>query len=183
MDFYQRSDGLYLGKFITDKDTTARLNKWIHEQYFEKNLPIGKDSPGVDKFKDAFGETLLHEDWKIERIINTTVNKLRNYGAISYMQQVGVTQFVQRSIPDRLRCEYCAAMDGKVLDVQIEYEKISTLTASDPMATPSISPFLTSSGMTAEEISGMSGNALQEQGIGAPGNHPNCRCTVVIVKE
>ncbi len=180
MDFYRKNDDLYLGKFITDADTRNRLNKWIQEQYFEKNMPIGKNSAGISKFKNEFGDTLIAEDWKIRRILDTTVNKLRNYGAVSYMQQVGIEKFVVRSIPDKLRCDYCKAMDGKVLFVNIEYEKVSTLTAADPMDTPTISPFLTSTGLSADDVKGMSGEALQGQGIGAGGYHPHCRCTVVI---
>ncbi len=183
MNFYDRNDNLYLGKFITDPDTRTRINKFIQEKYFENSIPIGKDSPGINKFKDEFEGVLQGEDWKIRRVLDTTVNKLRNYGAVSYMQQVGVKNFVIRGISDKLQCAFCASMQGKLFSVEREYAKIETLVASDPSETPGISPFLTSSGMTPEEIKGMSGAALQDQGIGAPGYHPHCRDTIVIELE
>lgn len=178
-EFFAASDELYLGKFITDADTRKRITGWIKTQYLDNALPIGQGSPGIDKFKEEFAGVLGGEDYKIRRVIDTTVNRIHNTAAISYIQQAGVQNFIITTVNDKLRCPYCAALQGRKFRTEIEYEKITKLVKSQPEAVVQLSPFVVSSGLTPDNIEKMSERQIQDYGIGAPPYHPHCRCTVV----
>ena len=54
--YFKKSDDLYLGKFITDRDTRSRIFEYIKEQYINENTPIGNNTEAFDEFRDRFKE-------------------------------------------------------------------------------------------------------------------------------
>lgn len=180
IEFYKKSDGLYLGKFITDPDTRKRINSYIVDQYLGEGMPIGNTN-GLDKFIADFTDTLDMERWKIRRIVDTTVNKMRNTASIMYMDQAGVDKFKIVGINDKMRCQYCADMQNadRSFSIGSAVTQIDRLTANDPEMTPYISPFITNAG-TPEEVSKMSSEDIQSYGAAMPGYHPHCRCRAVV---
>src|SRR5690606_6364044 len=81
IEYFRRSDSMYLGKFITDPDLKKKITSYIKENYLEGTIPIGRNAEGIAKFKKEFGDLLQGQDWKIRMIIDTTVNKMRNTAA------------------------------------------------------------------------------------------------------
>lgn len=184
MEFYKNSDQLYLGKFITDPDTNKRLTKFIKEKYLDDDTEIGNNEAAINEFADIVGRDVAGqcelEDWKIRRIIDTSVNRMRNTAAISYMNQAEVERFVVVGLSDRLQCDYCKTMNGKVMSVTVEMQKIERVISAAPEDTPDISPFITATGMKPSDLKEMSGEAIQDMGVGAPSYHGHCRCVVVV---
>ncbi len=180
IEYYKKSDNLYLGKFITDEDTIKRVNQWISQKYQEGDIPIGRNSQGIDMFKKQFGDTLIMEDFKIRRIVDTTMNRIRNNAAVSYMHQAGVTSFEIVGISDNLQCDFCANLQGKKFKIDNELSKIDSIIESAPENVTLVSPFVTSLGMSPAEVKKTSTNDLQNMGIGAPPFHPHCRDTIVL---
>lgn len=184
ISYYKNSDSLYLGKFITDPDTKARVTEYIKQKYLEEALPINdKKNLAVD-FKAEFGETLLKERYKIDRIISTTVNKMRNTAAVNYMDQAGVEKFVIVGIKDRLQCAYCAELNGKEFEVSAALSQTSSLSASSPEEVAEKSPFATSVFKGQEglnELKGLTPSQIQAKGVALPGYHCNCRCAISAV--
>ena len=180
IEFYKRSDNFYLSKFITDTDTTAKINKFIGEEYLEGGTPIGRNSEGIPKFKRKFEGVLGGEDWKISRVIDTTVNKLRNYAGVQYMKQVEVEQFEIVGVSDDRQCPYCAELQGFRFSVSKASERIDNAMSSDHAMIGIASPFITAL-YKPSEIKGVGASTLQEQGIDSPPFHPHCRDVIVAV--
>lgn len=178
--YYQNSDELYLGKFITDSDTRKKLTAFIKEEYISGNTPIGNNSKALNKFRANFKGVLEGEDWKITRVISTTVNKMRNYAAVNYMNQAEVQKFRIVGITDRLQCPYCAQLQGKEFEVSKEIERMEKIVQSEPELISQDSPFVTSLFKKAEEISNFTDEQLQDLGVAIPA-HPSCRDQYVAV--
>lgn len=175
IDYYKDSDKLYLGRFITDEDTKARVTNFIKEKYLDESLPNNNPDVAAD-FKTEFGDTLVAEDWKIDRIVNTTLNGMRNTAAVNYMNEAGVETFTVIDVNDDLECDYCAEMGGRTFSVSKAIQQVDSLISSDPDEVDDRSPFLTS--YSVDDVSNMSDADLQDAGFDLPSYHPNCRCTI-----
>lgn len=181
IEYFKKSDNLYLGKFITDEDLKKKVNKFIKENYLEGDTPIGSNKAAISKFKEEFGDVLKLQEWKISRIINTTVNKMRNTAAVSYMQEAEVESFQIVGVNDRLQCGYCAALQGVTFSVKRALNKIDNMVNSDPSFVSVDSPFVTSVFKKPEDLEGLTGDQLQDKGIDTPPFHSNCRDTIVAI--
>lgn len=180
LEYYKKSDNLYLGKFITDDDTIKRVNQWINDKYIAGDMPIGRNSPGIDAFKTEFGDKIMAEDWKIRRIIDTTMNRVKNNAAVNYMNQAGVEKFEILGVSDQLQCDFCASLQGKKFKVTSELSKLDLITSSAPENVTVLSPFITALDMSPAEVKKKSAADLQDLGIGCPPFHGHCRDTIVI---
>ena len=179
MEFYAQADNFYLGKFITDPDTKKKVADFIADEYLKGGGAIGRDSASLQKFKEAFTDVLAGEDWKIRRIVDTSVNRMRSSGSVQYMRQAGVETFKIVGVMDRLTCPYCESMHGRHFSVTKFAEKVDTLSFS-PDSLPDQFPFIT--GMyAAEDLDSVSIEELESKGIGLPPFHPHCRDSIVAV--
>lgn len=181
VEFFKKSDDLYLGKFITDKDTRRAITEYIKEQYLNGDLPIGNDREALEKFKKHFSGVLQGEDWKIRRVLDTTINKLRSTAVVKYMEEAQVQYYEIRGVVDRLQCEYCASMQGKRFSVAKAIKHVEGFVNSDPEYLSDYSPFVTGLFKDAEVVKTMSGEELQDKGLGITPFHCNCRDTLVAV--
>lgn len=183
IEYFKNLDELYLGKFIQDTDTRKAITDFIKKEYIGNNLPLGsnRDPETLKAFREKFGDVLKGEDWKINRIIQTTVAKIRNYSAVSYMNQALIEEFEIVGILDRLQCEYCRGLQGVTFNVKTALGKIEKVVSSEPDFVKSDAPFINSVFKNPEEIKGKSGSELQAQGIDVPPYHPNCRDRIVAV--
>lgn len=184
IEYYKKSDEFYLGKFITDEDTRKRMSKFIKDEYIENNLPIGnaRDKKSIALFREKFGDVLKGEDWKLVRIINTTVNRLRNHANVHYMSQAEITEFEIVGVNDRLQCPYCKAMQGKRFKVEKAVQRIENVTKSEPEFVAADTPFLVSVVDKPEDVDNIPTEELQDYySIDAPPYHPHCRDRIVAV--
>lgn len=183
LNYFKNSDQLYLGQFITDVDTRKRITQFIKDTYLKSGQAITHNPDAIAQFQSALGEMVISESWKIDRIVSTTVNKMRNYASVNYMQQVGVKEFEIRGVRDSKQCAYCAGMQGKRFSVTTVSEKIQTIVNREPEFVGSDSPFITSVFKDAGSIADMSSDDLLLRGVFAPPFHPYCRDVVVPIVE
>ena len=136
----------------------------------------------INTFRAEFTDLLAGEDWKIVRIVNTTVNKMRNTAALNYMSQAEVIKFSIVGISDRHRCAYCAALNGKTFDVAYAVERITEVENVAPEMVKAASPFITSKqvNLSPEDLKRMTEAEIQAKAGGAyPPFHGSCRCQAV----
>lgn len=184
IEFFKKHDDLYLGKFITDSDVRNDITKFVRKKFLEEGLPLGGNEQVLSQFKEEFGDQLGGKDWKIRQVTETTTNKMRNYGAINYMDQAQVEKFEIRGVNDRLQCFYCAALQGKTFAVRRKVEQIENEVNGDPSDVPNKTPFVTSikpdeGQSVADKINSVGTEGLQKKGISSPPFHPYCRDVVV----
>ena len=174
--YMEKSDEMYLGKFITDSDTKKAIYEYIKEEYIGGYLPIGASDDAIEAFANKFSDELNLEAWKIRRVIDTTVNKLRNYGHVEYMSQAEVEHFEVIEMMDNLTCQWCDSMNGKVFSVETACTKIANEVSNGAGDVATTSPFLTK--LSIEEVRKSSPETLQSMGYDTPPYHCHCRGTM-----
>lgn len=174
--YMEASDELYLGKFITDKDTKRAVQEYLKQEYLEGTLPIGNSPKALEQFQKTFASMLDLEAWKIRRVIDTTMNKVRNYANVMYLEQGAVSEYEIIEVNDNLTCQWCAEMDGKTFSVQATKEKIMREVGAGAGNVSYLSPFLTTQKI--EDIKGKTADELQALGFNSPPYHPHCRGSV-----
>lgn len=179
INYYKKSDSLYLGRFITDEDTKKKITKFIKDEYVANNLEIGKSPKALAKFRKQFGEVLQGEDWKIQRVINTTVNSMRNQGAARYISQAGLTRYKVVGVTDRLQCDYCKSMQGKTFEIGTALDRADRLTASSPEEVKDMNMFVNTIFKSPADMAELTGKQLQLAGVGLPAFHANCRDVII----
>lgn len=177
IEYMARNDNYYLGKFVTDADTHARFVKMLKKWYAEEGYSVRDHSPDVGKFAEYLGDFLKGEEWKIERIVSTTMAKARAYAAIGAIADAEVEEFIILGIPDSNQCRYCGHMNGRVFSVSMAMGRIQAEASGPPGGLSVTSPFANSVFKTPDAMAGLNNSQLQASGIMVP-FHPHCRCTV-----
>jgi hypothetical protein len=179
--YFKTSDELYLGKFITDADTRQRLTAFIKDTYLRYGEAITNNPQAIARFRASLKTALMAEDWKINRVIATTVNKMRNYAAVNYMAQAEIKEFEIRGVNDRKQCDYCKNMQGRRFSVVDVAAKVDDIVSSDPEFVADDSPFLTSVFKKASDMKGLTDVEIYGKGISLPPFHCHCRDIVIAV--
>lgn len=179
MEYYKDSDTFYLGKMITDEDKIKKITAYIKEAHLNGDLALN-DPSTLKAFRKQFATLLQGFDWKILQIISTTVSRMRGTAAIAYMGEAEVEQYEWTTVRDRLRCAYCAALQGRRFSVDSALKYIDTVAKSDPRQVSLVTPFVTSL-VKPDDIKGLTSDQLQSKGIHQNPAHPHCRCTLVAV--
>lgn len=181
IEYFRQSDMFYLGRFITDDDTIRRVTEFIRNEYLENGSPIGKSPEQISKFREAFEGVLEGEDWKIRRIIDTTVSRMRVTANLHYMKQAGVNEFEVLEVMDELTCPYCRAMNGKIFGVDEVYSKVENMNFESGASVKREFPFITSVFNNADRLDGLTSQQLFNMNITVPPYHPHCRGTLSAV--
>lgn len=180
MEYFRRSDQLYLGRFITDADTKKKILAFIKDEYINNNTPIGNNKDAIAKFKAKFNTVLNAEDHKVRRVIDTTVNYMRNAASVNYMQQVGVEQFQIIEVNDQKTCDWCRNMNNRTFSVSKASKKLEEFANTAPEDVKSRSKFIVSA-YSPDELADLDDTQLQSNGFSTPPYHPHCRGTVVAI--
>lgn len=170
-------DELYLGRFITDRDTRKRITRFIRN----KHIAGAFQNDDLKLFREEFQEFMELEDWKISRILATTTSKLRSAASLNYLKQAEIDTFEIRGINDRLQCPWCKEMQGKQFSVTRASLKLDKVINSDPQLVSEDSPFLLKVIPDPVSIRELTGDQLQDQNIDLPPFHPNCRDRIIAV--
>lgn len=176
IEYMEQSDEMYLGKFITDPDTKKAVYKYLQDEYVGGYMPIGADEKAINEFVQEFSDTLNLEAWKIRRIIDTSVNKVRNYANVNYLSQAQVTTYEVIEVDDQNTCEYCLSMNGKQFSVSTAKSKVDKEVNAGPGAVATVSPFLTT--LPIDDVKQMSAEELSAAGFSVPPYHPYCKGSV-----
>lgn len=183
IEYYAKSDSFYLGKFVTDDDLKKKITKYIKDEFLADRVSIDLSPDDLALMNKNLGKLFTGQEWKLERIIATTLNKMRNTAAVNYMKQANVTQFEVVGVSDRLQCAYCANMQGKTFSVEKMIKNVEEYTSSDPNYIGIDSPFVTSVFKSADDMKELTGEELQGLGVHSPPFHSNCRDQVIAIIE
>lgn len=179
IDFFENNDNIYLGKFITDADTQERVKEFIDDWYLKNSAPIGNNPELIALFETEFADVLNLDSYKIRRVLDTTVNKVRNYGNVAYLNQAQVENYEIVEVMDQKTCKWCATMNGKEFSVEKNVELIKNVTSLEPQKGVTLTPFATS--VAIDEFEKLTSAQLQAKGISLPAFHPHCRGRIVAV--
>ncbi len=177
IDYAAQSDSMYLGKFITDENTKKKIYNYLEERYIDGELAIGNDQKAIAEFKSKFSNIFEFESYKIRRIIDTSVNNLRNDANVQYINQAELTQYEVVEIGDDRTCIYCNHMNGMVMDVSNAVNKINSKLNMSPENVSNVSPFATT--VKPDDFTKMSADDLQQAGFSTPAYHASCRGRIV----
>lgn len=177
IEYMKSSDIMYLGKFITDKDTKKRIYKYIEKYYIENGAPTGNSKTEIDEFIKEFKKDLKLEAWKIRRILDTTVNKIKNFANTYYLQQIEVQEYEVIEMIDNLTCGYCTHMNHQVFKVSTAVNRIKKEVDSGPENLSKVAPFVTS--IPLAQFSELNNSELSSKGHLLPSFHPHCRGRII----
>lgn len=180
IDFLKLMDSFYLGKFVTEDSFKTRLYEYIRLNYIESDTPIGQNEEALEAIRNAFPELMDLEAYKITRIINTSVNRMRSFGNISYLSQAKVEKYRIVEVLDRITCPHCRVMNGKEFSVSNSLKRIESLINSSPEEVKNQFPFATT--IPINEFENLTTEEIEALNISLPAFHPNCRgrCVAVI---
>lgn len=177
IDYLERGDGLFLGKFITDPQTEEKFRNWVNEIYLSDNNPVGKTDKLIEQFLDEFGELFEYEAWKIVRVIATTTNRARNIANLFYINQLQVEEYEIVEVMDSRTCPWCMHLNGKVFKTERSVSWMDSVIESDFSDINRIAPFATSTKI--DDFTSLNAKELQEVGVMLPAFHPHCRGRIV----
>ena len=166
IDYLVGLDVHYFGTIVTDPVLLGRLEDLLRA-YYDGDTDI---SDLVQEVTEQLQSTLQMEQWKITRIINTTMNKVRTNANILYMQQAKVQRYTIIEVNDRLTCPHCKHLNGKEFTVKKAVDNLVREIESDFEDLP---PFATTVGV--DDFTALSNEDLERLGFNKPPFHPNCR--------
>lgn len=178
--FMRNSDRFYFGRYVTEPKTQLKLKKWIQNEFLQSGRSL-RDRGEFSKFRQKFGNTVAREDFKILRVVETSVSRAKNWGNILNVQQAGgKTIEITGPQSDNLICDWCTQMVGKQFSVQGVYNHVKQVIDSDPADLPNLSPFVVSK-YQPDQLKDISEDQLLAAGISLPPYHPHCRHEFVVI--
>lgn len=179
MTYLERSDLIYLGKYVNSAGVKDDILQFLKDAYIKGGRAIGNSPSELRAFIEAFKEQIQLTKWQARRIVDTTVNRSRNFGhLISYRQAAGKT-FRISGPRDNLTCPFCYQMVGRTFSVPMALSDMDKLFNQGPEAVSILMPFLKGS-ITLDELKGATDQQLQEAGLALPPYHPVCRHDTVL---
>ena len=179
---------------LPDKRAISVLTRnncfWIGQHYGThvgpKIADLTQKALNEGKGRDALAEELRQElgdvapegysYWDV--VSSSALVRARSFGAISGMEEAGITEYEILAMGDERVCDICEEMDGRVFSVEETRKVIDhALDITDPEAFKAALPWQT------EPPVGKSSAQLTEDGQNVPPFHGRCRCTVVMVNE
>ncbi len=130
VDFLGRLDHFYLAKFVKNQDTEAELLQFLKQHYLEGGEGLfGRGNPAViAEFRNLLQQkgTTISQD-AADRIIDTAVQRIRNWGHVHQLHEMGVETGVIHEPTHE--CEFCMAIDGHEFSVPVAYARMQAQAA------------------------------------------------------
>jgi len=180
IQFLQKSDEFYFGRYLTNDQTKKELKTWLVKEYLKSGRNL-RDAGELTKFRKLFADRVAKEDYKILRIVETTTNRARNWGNIFSVQQAEAATIEITGPLDNLTCEWCQSMTGKKFKVDSVVQHVKDIMTEDPEKLPQLNPFLPGQ-MHPKITKALTGDQLLARGISLPPYHPHCRHGYVVDK-
>ncbi|MEQ8822639.1 MAG: hypothetical protein RLY93_20575 [Sumerlaeia bacterium] len=176
--FLADTDLVYFGKSITEDDSKARLRAAVEEMYLRDGRAIGKSPKELAALRERLGGAIGLEDWKLRRIIDTSVATTRNFAQVRSLEQMHAVTFEVAGPLDNLTCPHCRNMVGRTFSVTKAVKKIADLVEAGPASLPALKPFLVSQ-VSLPNLEKASDAELEGFGVQMPPYHPHCRHRVI----
>lgn len=178
MNFLARLDTFYTSAWFKNPDAQNVMRNFIQERYLDKGAGLFGRGTAQDfaAFRDALGQKAADlENWQIRRIVDTSVQRTRNWASLGRLQEGGVTELeVYEPTQD---CAFCASMNGKVISVATAYAVMERQAGMTPdeyeadLRETNLAMNRTAQAMDRADYAADAGLV--------PPYHPNCRGTVI----
>ncbi|MEW6351291.1 MAG: hypothetical protein AB1646_19730 [Thermodesulfobacteriota bacterium] len=184
INYLSRVDRLCVSKYVSrDEQTRGQIQTFLQEQYLERGLGRGKSKKEMQAFKERFGELVDRiGEHRARVIIDTGVSRAQNWGQVLALHDEEITQFRIAGPWDRLTCDWCRGMQGRVFEVRREVVRIESIIASGEEDISKFDKFITSrfpGKQGLEVMKSMSDADVQSTGMVTAPIHPQCRHRVV----
>ncbi|MCK9195449.1 MAG: DUF935 domain-containing protein [Syntrophales bacterium] len=130
INFLAKLDNFYISSYFKNSDAQAVVKDFLKEQYLGQGAGIfGRGTPeDTQAFRDLFSQKLAEvEDWQLQRIVDTSVQRIRNCASVSQFHEAGIAEIeIYEPLMD---CAFCASMNGRVISVPVAYQKMTEQTA------------------------------------------------------
>ena len=127
--FLNGLDDFYFSKYLQNDSAKKPMLKFLKKEYLEGGYT------NIDKFIERYGKNFGNiSKSQIQRIVDTSVSRIRNWGHIRQMSEFKVKYYEIVEVLDRITCPICLEMDGKIFPVGKADErilKLSELSAED----------------------------------------------------
>jgi hypothetical protein len=126
VDFLSRLDHFYVSKFIRNPETIESLKSFIQTQYLESGSGLfGRGSAeDIQKFKVLLDQKVGDlSDYQIRRIVDTGVQRTRNWAHVSQMHDAGIAEI--EIYEPTMDCAFCKSMNGKIIKVDVASGKMT----------------------------------------------------------
>jgi hypothetical protein len=176
MKFYAQVDNFYFSKFIDNENFGGQINQFINRFLERGEALFGQWTENVEKeFLRLFGSA-LDEDFRIqmERIINTSMARIRTYSHIEQLFQAG---FIYAEIDGVLdtACDICRPFHGKRVLVKTVRALIQDFVNLKSME--AAKEWIENTNVTKDDLDS-SIEDLLDSGRGFPQFHVGCKCFV-----
>jgi len=122
INFLGGLDHFYISSYFKNPDAQSVMRNFIREHYLEKGGGLfGRGNPAaIAEFRNLMGQKAAElEDWQIRRIVDTSVQRTRNWASIAQMHEAGITELeVYEPTQD---CAFCQSMNGKIIGVETAF--------------------------------------------------------------
>jgi hypothetical protein len=122
VNFLSKLDHYYTSSYLKNSDAQNVMRGFIKDRYLSGGGGLfGRgNAQDIAAFKNLLGEKVADlEDWQIRRIIDTSVQRTRNWSAVNMMHEGAIEELeVYEPIKD---CSLCASMNGKIISVAVAY--------------------------------------------------------------
>ncbi|MDA8086540.1 MAG: DUF935 family protein [Nitrospiraceae bacterium] len=135
VDFLSSLDHFYLSKFIDNSDAERSMLNFLKERYLEGGEGLfGRGDPhAVTEFVSRLKSHMIKvSNGQADRIIDTAVQRIRNWGHISQMHDMGLPE--AEIYEPTAECPFCEEMNGKVLSVKDAYANMQNQAGMTPEA-------------------------------------------------
>ncbi|MHB8772970.1 MAG: DUF935 domain-containing protein [Syntrophales bacterium] len=166
IEFLAKLDSFYVSSYFRNSDAQAVINDFLRERYLEQGAGLfGRGKPeDIQAFKDLFGRKLADmEGWQIERIVDTSVQRIRNWASVSQLHEAGIAEI--EIFEPTMDCAFCASMNGRVISIPAAYGK---MTEQSTMSEEQYVADLQSLPATLENLDGIVASGI------LPPYHPHC---------
>ena len=133
INFLANVDRLYLSRFLSNPDAQAATMEFLKTRFLEGGEGLfGAGDPKVWKeFSNALSQHMTDlEGYQVRRIIETGVQRTRNWAHISQLSEAGIAEI--EIVEPTMECPFCASMDGKIIQVDIAFNRMSKQAAMTP---------------------------------------------------
>jgi phage gp29-like protein len=171
INFLGNLDHYYLSKFIDNPDAQAKLTEFLKTRYLEggEGLFGAGDPAAIKEMQNLLAQQMTDlEGYQINRIADTGVQRVRNWAHISQLNDAGIAEI--EIIEPTMECPFCAAMNGKIIQVNVAYRNMMDQANMTP---EEYQEFLENNPPSLEGI-----EDYVDQGM-LPPYHPHCRGTII----
>lgn len=184
--FLRESDDFYFGRYITDPATKKSLKGWLADDFLQSGRSL-RDPGELAEFRKRFGNRVAKEDYKVVRVVETSVSRAKNWGNILTVNQAKGSKIKIAGPVDNLTCKWCEAMVGnpakeikpKEFAVAPVVQLVKDTISKTPEELPQMSPFVVNKYNPAV-LKEVSEEQLVAQGIALPPYHPHCRHRFIV---